>query len=491
MTDTFALSSMSAGCSNIQPITGVKRGSLLKVTKEGRDHMIRIYDASSYVSTCGVNAAIIRTMQTAALSHPNILRINGLEMVFNNGCSDVVQPKCRAAHLLISSEKAEQNLQDWIRTSHFTGPRETVLLMNDVAQGVAYLHRNQYVHPKLYSKNVVVFCENGVSRAQVADFQDLTIFANEQHYRDEDFEEDISPYRAPEILTELSRRAETGPTFESDVWALGIMFFEILFRRTPFGFDSHKKSRKNSRVNAVLSNIFSWLQPIKTSIPADFSVKKQLLNSEFTRLVDASISQETFVLMVDLIDQCLQLRPSDRITAQAILNHPLFRLLLPDGPRVVSGAVVTTPMSGPLDTADPLFPAFKCLRADIVRNANQDVVDKYMEYDATLMAVTLFDRVMPAVWNKVTMDHQLDPTFVRHLFCACYLLGLKLMSSRDSTEAFACLAGVICAHTKNTKERVAQLERFIIVEMGCALYPTCILRTRPPLQALIDRMAIV
>jgi serine/threonine protein kinase len=474
----------------VEAIDDATRGGLLVVSDgAGTEAMVRIYDATSYVTSCGIDASVVRTMQTAALSHPNVVDLVGIEMVFDNGCSDVSRSECRSAHLVVASEKGRHNLDQWVSgRSQWTGERETVLLLNDVAQGLAYLHRNGYAHPKLSSKNVVIFEQDGVSRARLSDFQDLTIFANEKELLDDDFEEDISCFRAPEILARQSRGS-----LKADMWTLGVILFQVLFRRTPFSCSDPATSliqrvtkSRAKKHDTVLSNILSWRSPDEDI--EQFSVKRHLLRPDFVELADPSFSQETFVLAVDLIDQCLRLSPDDRITAQAALRHPLFTSFQLT---VTSGTAKTTPRRTCIGKKTPLNRSFWRLRADIVGNVVRDVDDQYMEYDAALMGVTLFDRVAPSLWHKMAAREELDAPLVRHLFCACYLLGLKLLSTRTSEDAFACLHGVICAHDEASRVRVAQLERFIVVELGCLLYPSCILRTRPPLQSLIHRASIV
>ena len=494
MEEIFRHSRMSENNVIVEIVENAKRGHILIV--RGKDNtlkVLRIYDASSHLSVCGIDAAIIRTMQTAAMYHPNLVDVLDIELVFDTECSHVRNPRCRIAHLLILSNKGERNLKSWIKQKvRWTGEKEIALVMNDVTQAMAYIHRNGYTHPKLQPTNIVISPKNGVYRAKVSDFQDLTIFSHEKNYVDEAFEEDMTPYRAPEILSGTSENTQ-----QSDVWSLGIIFFEILFGRTPFegseenpGLFRQVFGRRQKRSDLILSNIMSWIGQSDDNLTT-FSVKKHILNSDFVQLIEQSrgreysISQESFVLFVDLIDQCLRLRPTDRISSKAILHHPLFTYF---NMKTISGKSKTLLTDRTkLDMTHPLHTSFQTVRSDLIRNAEEDVETHYMSYEPTLMAIYLFDRVMPSMWDRVTAHGSLQSELIRSIFCAAYLIGLKSMSSHSSEMAFKCLAGIICVQTKDSRLEVVQLERDIISELKCMLYPSCILSSKPPLHTLITR----
>jgi len=97
-------------------------------------------------------------------------------------------------------------------------------LMLDIAQGIKYLHNNDILHRDLKSKNILI---NADLRGKIADFglaRTRAASVNSIHKASEALE-----WMAPEILSRKGKYSK-----KSDIYSLGVIFWEILTGKTPF-----------------------------------------------------------------------------------------------------------------------------------------------------------------------------------------------------------------------------------------------------------------
>ena len=446
---------------HIKCCEGLQRGVLLKIQnrKTKKFKAVRLYDASSNINSHGIEAAVLRSMQSLVFTHPNILDVSDVELL--RACDDMKVTKCRKAHIVMSMEFSKSNLEKWIKTERVnTGEKEIVLLANDILQSLAYLHRNHHMHPKLHPRNILLFDKKFVHRAKIADFQDLVIFSHE--YMLEDYEQ-ISEYLPPEILVGYTRF-----DCSTDMWIFGIILFEMIFGRTPFQVT--KKINNRKKRYETLVNIWSWMgspdldwkkkymAKEDTNIkPTEHkSIKKGVLENQ-TWLQKQEFSKETFDTCLDLINRCLQVEPGKRLTAQQALQHPLFQ-----GFKVVRGHEIKIPKTPPTPKHH-LTKMFLFERKDMLTNAVQDVQHGYMEYYPLVLSIAMFDRVTPLLWEDVTKD-------IQQVFCACYLISLKLLSPENTNDLFKRLKGLICQITPQSKLAILYYERIIVEKLNFLFY---------------------
>ena len=98
-------------------------------------------------------------------------------------------------------------------------------------------------------------------------------------------------YTAPEKITELNY-----DVVKCDVWSVGVIFYELIFKKTP------------------------WLA-----------------NSEYSLVLEIKANPITFTKIseqdpeiLDVITKMLEVNPEKRINLEEILNHSLFQRKLPD-----------------------------------------------------------------------------------------------------------------------------------------------------------------
>lgn len=158
-------------------------------------------------------------------------------------------------------------------------PEETAVpIFYQVLQAVDFLSRNDITHRDIKPENV--FIKEG--EYKLGDFgfatakKKLDTFAG------------TLPYMAPEIVAD-------DPNYDKqvDIWSLGVMFHEMLFENYPFQGNQIKMT------NAILNNEYM--------IPDTPKISENCKN---------------------LLRKCLTKNPSQRITAQEMIKHPLFSHLM-------------------------------------------------------------------------------------------------------------------------------------------------------------------
>lgn len=150
--------------------------------------------------------------------------------------------------------------------------------------GLEYSHRQNVTHRDLKPENYVF-----VDKSENSDLQ-LIDFGCAVHCADDELVKDTcgSPYYiAPEVLSREWEPKRTGAVWRmSDMWSIGVCVFLLVTGRPPFYAQSNKQ-------------IFAKIQT------GQFKMPKALSNS-----------------CKDFLTKLLQMKPENRLTAIAALNHP-------------------------------------------------------------------------------------------------------------------------------------------------------------------------
>ena len=497
--ELFAQSRLSHNRRIVEKISNSGRGQLYHVTEDVKqiqrnrcinqahcyDYALRVYDASSDIESHGLSARLLKQTQVSSVKHENLLNVYDVDMVYE--CNNFQVDICKKAHLLFLTELASGNLCHLMgRPEYFEQKtaHQRVYIMNNMAQGIAFLHRKNYVYRRLHPRNVMLMeeTEKKMFLGKLGDFQDLTASFESDLYAPGDIVADHVPYTAPEILMGYDSYLPA-----SDVWAYGIVLFEMLFgiEQNPF-FDMRNDIRqifRQTTKDKVVDNIFKWLgtpdvewrrryarcEEIKTG-----AHRKKSLQTSYRQMLtrndddnDSSppayfgFSKSVFHSILDLIDKCLQLDPDDRITFQDILRHPLFQKY---DFGVTKGCQVTLP-------SKPSFirgGSFRHFRTSIVENTLQDIEQGDMMYYPSLLAMYIFDRAIPLFMQDIfenSANGVIHTDFVSGLFCTCYLLAVKLLVKlpNHSTPDIINLhiKGVVCGNTERNRLTMLLLERKI------------------------------
>ena len=104
-------------------------------------------------------------------------------------------------------------------------------IAQDISLGLEYLHSKNYVHRDIKSLNVILFDNN---HAKLSDFG---LSALKLHSSTRSADPSTHTGIAGSLLwmaPELFIRATSAPSSKSDIWALGMVFFELASRALPF-----------------------------------------------------------------------------------------------------------------------------------------------------------------------------------------------------------------------------------------------------------------
>jgi serine/threonine protein kinase len=142
------------------------------------------------------------------LNHPNVMKL--YEYKFDGEYLVLITEYCQ-----------DRDLEHWLKKEHTH--LETMDVLLQISSGMEYLHRQSIVHRDIKPANILV--HKGVIK--ICDFGFATVIKEQQ-----DLFRTIcgTPlYMSPELLFSKPY------TVKSDIWALGILFYTLLYRCHPFG----------------------------------------------------------------------------------------------------------------------------------------------------------------------------------------------------------------------------------------------------------------
>lgn len=188
-------------------------------------------------------ARLLREARAAsALTHPNICQVHGLEEA--DGHAFIVMEFVEGESLRVLSRRGLPFEQ-------------TLVYARQIAAAVGYAHRQGVVHRGLKTSSVLI-TSNG--QAKVLDFGIASQVMSDDDARDASPVSPAGleawagtlPYMAPERL-----RGEPGGQ-QSDVWSLGIMFWEMSAGERPFVGDSPAGIQSAILFTALVSPPLTW-----------------------------------------------------------------------------------------------------------------------------------------------------------------------------------------------------------------------------------------
>eukprot|EP00735_Rhodelphis_limneticus_P003810 TRINITY_DN15331_c0_g1::TRINITY_DN15331_c0_g1_i1::g.22718::m.22718 TRINITY_DN15331_c0_g1::TRINITY_DN15331_c0_g1_i1::g.22718 ORF type:complete len:758 (+),score=47.65,sp/F4JBP3/ATG1B_ARATH/46.86/2e-80,Pkinase/PF00069.20/9.6e-77,Pkinase_Tyr/PF07714.12/1.2e-47,DUF3543/PF12063.3/1.9e-09,Kdo/PF06293.9/7.9e-05,APH/PF01636.18/4.4e+02,APH/PF01636.18/0.2,MIT/PF04212.13/1.3e+03,MIT/PF04212.13/0.49,Kinase-like/PF14531.1/1.8e+03,Kinase-like/PF14531.1/0.28,ABC1/PF03109.11/0.34,DUF605/PF04652.11/11 TRINITY_DN len=203
------------------------------------------------------------------LDHPNIVRL-----------CDLIVGKC---HIYLFLEFC--NLGDLSRYIKKHGPLsedKTRELLRQLSSGLEVLHNQNVIHRDLKPQNLLLCGDEDAPTLKLADFG----FA--RYFEPQKMMETLcgSPlYMAPEVLSHNKYDAK------ADLWSVGVILYEMLFRRTPYDGENPRQLLDRIRSREV-------------SFPADCRV-----SAEAQHLIKILLCRD----------------PTRRASHQDLCNHPFLR----------------------------------------------------------------------------------------------------------------------------------------------------------------------
>jgi serine/threonine protein kinase len=192
------------------------------------------------------------------------------DFVTINGFHGFFMPKCEGGDLC-----------DFVNNVSLT-ESEIAPMAFRILEALDYIHKRGFVHCDVKPDNIFLFKADPVRETFLGDFG-LTTAGKKLRLQC-----GSRPYLAPERLSE--------EPFDSavDMWAFGITVFNMAASRMPF--------------------------PSSTDNPDDFEYAVVFGNWDQDLLIRRGASE----VLMDLIDRCLEINPTERITAEEAIEHPFF-----------------------------------------------------------------------------------------------------------------------------------------------------------------------
>jgi serine/threonine protein kinase len=243
------------------------------------------------------------------VNHPNIVNAYDTFNVYNDGHCDAV---------ILVIPLATYSLHNYIDKIHSPGEtmnREVVLdLLHQLLCGLFYLHSNHIIHDDIKSENVLLYedDDNDSFRLKITDFGlSSTVTNPDGVYK-------VSQslfWRPPEILR-FRDGVSAKHSYESDVWAMGVVFLELI---------------SDLRLADIASN--DPTSPDPNYLDPETPEEQLTMIGKFVA-TDYWKNWDSFTGVLtdapDLISKMLDPDPKTRITSQEALSHSLFSHLPPN-----------------------------------------------------------------------------------------------------------------------------------------------------------------
>jgi len=188
---------------------------------------------------------------------------------------------------------------------------EVKYLFRQLAEGVAYLHKNILMHRDLKTENILI---NSTGHLKICDFGLSRAFNPENRMKTYTPVVITLWYRPPELLL--------GPcaySAEVDQWSVGCIFAELL--RSAVLFAGNSDIDQADKIFSILGSPSEITWPDYMDLPG---AQKHSFRNYSNRLRTIITPDILSSIGYDLLIKLLAYRPENRITALETLNHPYF-----------------------------------------------------------------------------------------------------------------------------------------------------------------------
>ncbi|KAF1086760.1 Serine/threonine-protein kinase PrkC [Sporotomaculum syntrophicum] len=227
----------------------------------------------------------------ASLSHPNIVNIHDVGQEEN-------------IHYLVMEYVQGDNLKNVIRKNGVLAPEQAVRFAMQVCEALEHAHENHIVHRDVKPHNILI-TEGG--RAKLTDFG-IALEATASTITRTDTIVGSVHYLSPE-----QARGEI-PTTQSDIYAVGILLYEMLTGRQPYSGDSP--------IAIAIKHIQETPQPVNEvnqDVPAELAavVMKAMEKKPEDRYKSAGEMARYLELALEDTGQATMVLPTEEIIAMA------------------------------------------------------------------------------------------------------------------------------------------------------------------------------
>ncbi|KAM9843329.1 cyclin-dependent kinase 6 [Aulostomus maculatus] len=259
---------------------------------------VKKFNIRADVSDGGIPASMIREVallrKMKYFNHPNVVKLLDASAV----------PVGRNLDLTLVLEYVDQDLSSYLSKVPVSGlSRDSIKdVMLQLLRGLDFLHSNMVLHRDLKPENILISSHGEV---KIADFGLARVYT---------FNIALTPgvvtlwYRAPEVLLNSVYMSSV------DMWSAGCILAELFLLRPLFqGYTEVQQLQKIFEVIGLPSEE-EWPKDSPISYSVTWGPKDPCPHL----LPDLSPDEK------DLLFQCLEFRPSARISAAKALVHPVF-----------------------------------------------------------------------------------------------------------------------------------------------------------------------
>lgn len=321
---------------------------------------------------------IIETSTLASLQgHPNIVKFLGCTV----HTTEIENPKTGdeiEANSTIVLEKAMDSMHGWLskKVVPMTS-EEQESAMYQVIRGVDWMHRNGIWHRDLKPQNVLAFNDG---RFAVTDFG----LARGGPFQFMDLSKRVGTlwWRAPEIMVQSAFTTRNSVRYDaaSDVWALGIIFWELLASKIAANRSAALSHLRGDDDNAQL---WKWYRAFAEEFTDEF-LMSQIHRDRDAFLDSQSVSQKedawkkawaNFIPVtpktmwsdgkaiqllgytptadeMSLLQGLLRVDPKQRLTTEQALRHPYFNHVRPLIDQLLPAPTMLPELSMPLSCSE-------------------------------------------------------------------------------------------------------------------------------------------
>ena len=168
---------------------------------------------------------------SASLNHPNIVKI------YDYGEVDDLP-------YIVNEFIKEQTLREVLDYKRYLSLNEACSIIIQVLDAISYLHSKQIIHRDIKPLNIFILNDGGV---KITDFGISFVKGSSLNLNETKKIMGTAQYLAPELIKGLK------PSFQTDIYAIGIVFYEILTGKVPFDSKNPSEVAKMQLKNIVPS----------------------------------------------------------------------------------------------------------------------------------------------------------------------------------------------------------------------------------------------
>jgi calcium-dependent protein kinase len=352
------------------------------------------------------------------LRHPNIVRL--YETFKTNSSIQLVMHKCSGGDLRKFLEKKHPG--DEMSPQYET---RVARMISKVLAAVAYMHHRKVCHRDLKLENIMLETDADDSEIVVMDFGLGEILQRNDRLNDST---GTLPYMAPEMLSDA-----VPYDFECDIWAVGIILFELLATTLPFhnGMDPESLHSIKAKIDNPDDKLFC--QPIwKTVSPEAKACILQLckFNPNQRPTAEQAHTCEWLIRHHDPNEEFIHFKDTDEKAQKLVTDLKQFSKF----EDLKRAALISAAFGLDENMVDDLKHEFNMIDSNNNGRITQEELKKLMELDHEHV---LKEEEVKAVFDAIDQDH--DGTINWLEFLAASTHSINLLQQQHWTEAFKLL----------------------------------------------------